>query len=72
MYDELPCTLHGKKPVEHVDGYCLYCCVCFTTLTKETCTPDPVTGHLEDVCAECRRQEAEIKRKMKEAKHVQR
>jgi hypothetical protein len=24
------------------------------------------------VCAECRRQEAEIKRKMKEAKHVQR
>ena len=51
------CASHGKRWSEHETGRCLYCCLCFKTLTVEEChlLPD---GSREDVCNECAALEA--------------
>lgn len=51
------CSLHGIPWSQHPEGRCLYCCLCFKTLTYETChlLPD---GTREDVCDECAEKEA--------------
>ena len=43
------CLIHGKRKFEHL---CLYCCLCFKTLTPEQCHVRP-DGVPEDVCNEC-------------------
>jgi len=47
------CLIHGKKKSEHV---CLYCCLCFKSLTLEECNINK-EGHREDVCVECAEEE---------------
>jgi len=47
------CIFHGKKMSEHV---CLYCCLCFCSLTPETCHVNE-QGQKEDVCNECAEKE---------------
>ena len=54
------CFLHGKKMSEHEHGICLYCCLCFKTLTLEECNPLP-DGKFEDVCVPCAKMEQEIR-----------
>lgn len=48
------CLFHGKRLSEH---HCLYCCLCFKTLTVEECHQRP-DGTREDVCNECAEFEA--------------
>lgn len=48
------CLFHGKRRSEH---HCLYCCLCFKTLTVEECHQLP-DGTREDVCDECAEFEA--------------
>lgn len=48
------CLFHGLKRSEH---YCLYCCLCFKTLTVEECHIRD-DGQREDVCNECAEAEA--------------
>jgi len=43
------CLFHGKKASEHV---CLYCCICFQTLTPDECWVDG-DGVKWDLCVEC-------------------
>ena len=43
------CAFHGRLWSEHV---CLYCCLCFRTLTVEECHLRS-DGQREDVCNEC-------------------
>lgn len=43
------CLIHGKKMSEHD---CLYCCLCFKSLTPEECHVLP-DGQKEDVCIPC-------------------
>ncbi len=43
------CVFHGKRASEHV---CLYCCLCFKSLTPEECHVRS-DGEREDVCDEC-------------------
>lgn len=43
------CLFHGKRHSEH---HCLYCCLCFKTLTPEECSVDE-DGVKWDVCVEC-------------------
>ena len=49
------CAFHGLKWSEHE---CLYCCLCFKTLTVEECHMLP-SGGREDMCNECAAQESE-------------
>jgi hypothetical protein len=51
------CLLHGKRWSEHEHGRCLFCCLCFSELTLETCNLLP-DGKREDVCHECLVEEA--------------
>ncbi len=46
------CLFHGLKASEHPLGFCLFCCLCFKTLTIEECHDLP-DGGKEDVCNEC-------------------
>jgi len=46
------CAFHGKKWSEHEHGRCLYCVVCFETLTPETCYHAP-DGAIYDLCQKC-------------------
>lgn len=46
------CAFHGKRWSEHEHGRCLYCCLCFDTLTPEECWADEA-GQRWDVCQEC-------------------
>lgn len=46
------CAFHGKRWSEHVGGRCLYCCICFKTLTAEECWADE-EGQKWDLCREC-------------------
>lgn len=46
------CMLHGKKWSEHELGFCLYCCLCFVTLTSDECNVLE-NGKKEDVCKPC-------------------
>lgn len=48
------CIFHGKRWSEH---HCLYCCLCFKTLTLEECHVRS-DGKREDVCEECAEHEA--------------
>jgi len=50
------CLIHGKKMSEHV---CLYCCLCFKSLTLEECHVRE-DGKREDVCNECAKREQEM------------
>ena len=43
------CLLHGKKLSTHT---CLYCCLCFKTLTPPDCHAR-TDGQRENVCHEC-------------------
>lgn len=47
------CLFHGKKASEHI---CLYCCLCFDTLTLEQCFINE-QNRREDVCKKCAEQE---------------
>jgi hypothetical protein len=47
------CAFHGKKASEHL---CLYCCLCFKTLTPEECWVDE-EGQRWDICVPCKRLE---------------
>lgn len=47
------CLVHGLRLSEHD---CLYCCLCFRSLTVEECHVLP-DGRREDVCEECAEQE---------------
>lgn len=51
------CAFHGKTADEHEFGRCLYCCLCFETLTPGDCWQDE-NGGKWDVCVPCR--EAEL------------
>jgi hypothetical protein len=48
------CLIHGKKASEHE---CLYCCLCFRTMTIDECHVLP-SGAKEDVCEDCAKAEA--------------
>ena len=43
------CLHHGKRQSEHEDGRCIYCCICFSTLTPDQCAVD-ASGQKWDVC----------------------
>ena len=43
------CIVHGKKMSEHD---CLYCCLCFKSLTPEECSTDE-NGQKQNVCEKC-------------------
>ena len=43
------CLIHGKKMSQH---QCLYCCLCFRTLTPEECNIRE-DGVKKDVCVLC-------------------
>ena len=45
------CAFHGKKWSEHDHGRCLYCCICFKTLTPDECAED-LKGQKWDVCTD--------------------
>jgi hypothetical protein len=47
------CAFHGKTAEEHEYGRCLYCCLCFETLTPDECWVDE-QGDKWDVCVPCR------------------
>lgn len=49
------CLFHGKRRSEHE---CLYCCLCFKTLTRDECSYLP-DGTQQDVCVPCAEQERE-------------
>jgi hypothetical protein len=53
------CAFHGIKWSEHEYGKCLYCCICFTTLTFETCATDK-SGDKTDICQPCYDEEGRI------------
>jgi hypothetical protein len=44
------CLFHGKRRSEHEGGRCLFCGICFDTLTPEECWED-AEGQKWDVCA---------------------
>lgn len=46
------CAFHGKRWSEHEGGRCLYCCICFKTLTPAECAIDEL-GQAWDVCHDC-------------------
>lgn len=52
------CTLHGIKWSEHEGGRCLYCCLCFKTLTPAECYEDS-EGFKWDMCKPCAHMENE-------------
>ena len=55
------CAIHGKRMSEH---RCLYCCLCFKSLTPEECSLDE-DGQKQDVCKDCDQHE-----KLTHLKHV--
>lgn len=42
------CAFHGLRWSEH---HCLYCCICFKTLTPGECAV--IDGERWDLCVEC-------------------
>jgi hypothetical protein len=46
------CLFHGKRWSEHEGGRCLYCCLCFKTLTPDECAVD-ADGQKWDMCVPC-------------------
>lgn len=53
------CLIHGKKWSEHELGFCLYCCLCFKSLTPDECHVLP-NGKKEDVCKPCATKERKV------------
>lgn len=52
------CLMHGQKMSEHD---CLFCCLCFKSLTIEEChIIDDDQGLREDVCEECAEEEKRV------------
>jgi hypothetical protein len=45
------CAHHGKRWSEHEGGRCLFCCICFSSLTPGDCATDS-KGQKWDVCAD--------------------
>ena len=60
MFDPV-CVFHGIKRSEHEIGRCLYCCICFETLTPEQCYTDE-SGDTWDVCKPCGEKGEQCKR----------
>lgn len=56
MTFDVTCLVHGIKLSEH---RCLYCALCYKTLTVEECHVLP-DGQREDVCNECADHEAAV------------
>lgn len=54
--------VRGKRMSEH---QCLYCCLCFVTLTVEECAIN-AQGIKEDVCQQCADMEKAIQPKQNE------
>lgn len=50
------CLIHGKRRSEHE---CLYCCLCFRSLTREECSYLP-NGSQVDICVPCAEDEQAI------------
>ncbi len=50
------CLVHCKKMSEHI---CLYCCLCFKSLTPEMCHVK-ADGVKEDVCVPCAEKEIQL------------
>jgi hypothetical protein len=50
------CLIHGLKHSEH---HCLFCCLCFKTLTVEECHVG-ADGVKEDICVECAEMEEKV------------
>ncbi|MCR4340280.1 MAG: hypothetical protein NUW01_10395 [Gemmatimonadaceae bacterium] len=46
------CAFHGMTAEEHEHGRCLYCCLCFETLTPDECWADE-SGDRWDMCRDC-------------------
>lgn len=46
------CAFHGKRWSEHEGGRCLYCCICFTSLTPDECATGS-DGVKWDICVPC-------------------
>jgi hypothetical protein len=46
------CLFHGKRRSEHEGGRCLFCGICFDTLTPEECWED-AEGQKWDLCVPC-------------------
>ena len=51
------CAFHGLRASEHEFGRCLYCCLCFRTLTPDECWANEA-GQKFDVCVPCGEAEA--------------
>jgi hypothetical protein len=43
------CAIHGKRWSDHEGGRCLYCCICFRSLTPDECAVDR-DGQKWDLC----------------------
>ena len=54
------CAFHGKRKSERD---CLYCCLCFETITPEQCATEP-DGTRVDVCTSCYDQEQQVMRRL--------
>lgn len=52
------CLIHGLKKSEHL---CLYCCLCFKSLTPDECSRDD-DGIAQDVCVPCWEEEKQAER----------
>lgn len=50
------CLVHGLKLSEH---YCLYCYLCFESLTVDDCSIDE-EGNPTDVCKRCVKEEGVV------------
>lgn len=57
------CVFHGKRWSEHEGGRCLYCCLCFRTLTVEECHVQS-DGQKIDMCDECATLEQQMRERM--------
>lgn len=50
------CAFHGLRRSEH---NCLYCCLCFETLTPEECAV--IDGERWDMCVSCAEEEEAVR-----------
>ena len=60
------CLVHGKRQSEHE---CLYCCLCFKSLTKDECSYLP-DGTQQDVCVPCAEAEQAMLVKLAQERHA--
>ncbi|KKM23230.1 hypothetical protein LCGC14_1617260, partial [marine sediment metagenome] len=62
------CIIHGKRMSEH---NCLYCCLCWTSLTPEECNVRS-DGKKEDVCKPCATKEKDEMERRKNKSYCKR